>query len=950
MLIEGVFKDINDSDVLLKIYNPNISNSYSFVIGDDSDSDVFFAGDEPILVECENTDPLDAVVRHSCSINLVTKRYLGDLLFSNKTDSTVVNVFRDGHIVFAGFLEPNTWSQGYAYDYENVTLHCVDFLAAAYNQTLIDETTYEEMKANSGIKSFLDTIVSFGLNKASHNLSLFMSPATFTAPHYPEKPKIYYDGSKKLNSDYNIFAEIGVNDIVWLGEEQDDLMSNGDILETIIQYLGLRIEQIGYDFYIYDLNTIKNNTVWTFRDIENVDDLTKAVELEMAQVTVDSTFYADDSTELSTADVYNKVIVTCKQDPFDTIISSPLSSDDLYSPYNNRQLYCRELTAEGEGQGAYKAFKAMCLGQSTSFSDRYTQDTYLQVMRNDKWKFYRSGVDLYETYVDLYGGVYKDQWKLPQEMGKSRLYSGLFSIGKTEKSNPSDNSPKKPSMNDYLVISVCGNADPTESGMSPKDGDLAPQNGVNAMEIVYTNPVAGSFTPPEGTTNYFVFSGKFKLNPIIMQSGPLWSVDYTDHSHPKIDIANAATNTIGRTRRALNKPAIVPWWSIDGVTCPVSSNSDGAYYAQIYYDTEYPNDTPREHPSENFLSPPVDFGKPSDYSKDWLKYGQYPQYVIDGTNNPHNGNDSISHIPILECYLRVGDMVALRDFTDDGNGNVTSSFHWQNINELETYVDDDGTTRTISTFAIGYDPKGGDYIIGETHDFENTCFNELNLGDIEGLCIPITSSDVDVNGDIEFKILGPVNLTFDRLVKRHKTWFRHTTWTSTTIPILPYVSSIYIEDFEMKVCSDNGGNIISQDEGDIIYMSDEQTTYVKDKEFSFDILSGLTTEEAAAFNIAAAPCKNTVVDMSTKKALYEIIDITKDSADQRAKAEVHFVDDVYKEFNSPKLELETVFFTDNTPERFSNLNFTYFNGKTFYQVGRSLDLKNDTTHLYLKEI
>ena len=54
----------------------------------------------------------------------------------------------------------------------------------------------------------------------------------------------------------------------------------------------------------------------------------------------------------------------------------------------------------------------------------------------------------------------------------------------------------------------------------------------------------------------------------------------------------------------------------------------------------------------------------------------------------------------------------------------------------------------------------------------------MNL-ETEGTAIPITKDDA-LSGAVVFRILGPINLTWNDITRRHKTWFRHTKWYNNT--------------------------------------------------------------------------------------------------------------------------------------------------------------------------
>lgn len=99
--------------------------------------------------------------------------------------------------------------------------------------------------------------------------------------------------------------------------------------------------------YTLDIQPIEQETV-----------LQSGVELQH----YNEDYYASDDTNISVADVYNKILLTCELEEVEDLISSPLADEDMYSPATNYQKYLREFISEGEGDTAINAFRAMSWG------------------------------------------------------------------------------------------------------------------------------------------------------------------------------------------------------------------------------------------------------------------------------------------------------------------------------------------------------------------------------------------------------------------------------------------------------------------------------------------------------------------------------------------------------------------------------------------------------------
>ena len=952
MLIQGSFKNINGDTISVKIYNSH--NSYqSFTIGNDNSADVYFAGEEPIVVSVEECDTLSQVMRYSARINLISRIYLGDALWSANPTATVVNIYKNGAIVFAGYLQHNTYSQEYAYTWSEITLNCIDVLSSLEYRYLSDASDYDTVKANSGIKSFYDIIHGFDIENTKLDLSLVQDATVVGAPPIAqvERSKIYFDNSKKLVTDGALFNEVGINDSIFLGDIDSDEENCLDILTALLQYLNLHIVQIGLHFYIYDIETCRTDTsvVWY-----NLADLTDTKTQTVTSHTVTADYYASDDTNIDTADVYSRVEVHEKPDALDAIVSNILDDDELTSPYSNKQLYCREYCSEGEGKNAWQAFKDMVTNGTSTYADKWTREWYMQVKQPKNWVFKKGDTDIYGSYV-VSNNTLLPQTSLPSNMQSSGFVSGIIAMGAAEKTDPSNDEPNSNlSMTNSLYISINGNGSAGENSCRPNDSDFENAN----LEIKYTAPVSANFTPVDaGTINYIVVSGKIRLNPLAQKTGlqPLMWVD--SGGNATLQPAATVTNTFQSARNWVTNWEYDDEFSdnetgVSGVskfyqskynTCPISSNKKGAYYQQRFYTAPLPSQTPTANDNTVMVSPPLDFGSKDDYDSGWLQFGKMYHYVLTGNNNPQCGTDTISKVPILMCKLKVGDKYFC-EWVDD----IDHLEHreWRDENHLPRKFYD-SQYHTIDYFTIGFNPKGDDWIIGEQHNIANTITNQMNLGNLSGTAIPITY-DKAVNGKLEFSICGVCNPWWDDQIRIHPTWFRHTKWSTNAVPVMPFVSSIILDNFEVHVASNNGGaSLDNSTEDEIVYMSDEQMDYIKPLKSDFDIMSALTTEDARQLGVVTSVNKNTATNMTTGNAL---LTITDNHSNETAKAEHLYVDSVFNEYNSPKLEVSTSFFADYNITLFDRVSFPYFSGKEFFVKGISRNLKTDYNTFTFKEI
>lgn len=215
--------------------------------------------------------------------------------------------------------------------------------------------------------------------------------------------------------------------------------------------------------------------------------------------------------------------------------------------------------------------------------------------------------------------------------------------------------------------------------------------------------------------------------------------------------------------------------------------------------------------------------------------------------------------------------------------------------------------------------------------------------DGEGTAIPITADDA-LSGKVNFKILGPINLTYDQITRRHPTWFRHTKWSSTSKSVLSHLESIIIKDFEAKIYS--SGSADDFGDNDLIYVSDETDRYIsKNDDTTFKFITQLSKAESIEKGISPSVNQNAVVDMTSNLPLRAIYNANTATT---AKPEEHYVDQYYRIFSTPKITMETTLH-DN------DINFEYqyeSNGinKESYVLGISRNLKMNTVTVKLKSI
>ena len=897
MYIHGSFLSQQGDTITVHIVTGN-DRAKTIEIGTEK-ADVYFS-DDPAEIENEVNDTFDVLLRNSAKIRLLCGNLIKDL-FSTSCRDAVVNIYKNDTCIFAGFIEPQTLSQPYNDRWDELELNCIDALSALqyskYKNVGALGVVYAFVKAEAAQRSFYDIATEI-LQGVTDGLDILGN----------QNIKFWYDGSKaidaKTSNRYQVFKQLSISDLLFLGDDESDVWQQDEVLEELLKYLNLHIVQDGFNFYIFSWESVKatpDKIIW--HDI--VANSTKTTAQQA--VTIALANVADCDTTISIGDVYNQLLLTAKVEDIESVIESPLDDDLLVSPYINKQKYLTEYSSDGEGKTAYNAFYAMTHNQKTTYGAGAITDWYLQVMRNKQWTFPMKGntdIDI----VDYFGSEGTNQHALPDWLGQAPG-AVIMALGSVKMNTANDdNSPtSKVNMTNYLVVSVNGNGvDNDENKTYPSVADIQK----NIPYAVYTgNKAGGVFSPSDDkTTNYIVLSGKVILNPIMRQTNTYTNL-HNKEWHSGLPMG-------------LKENEIYVWHQ----TVPSRNNDDGRYYTRQYWQAETPDKEVSWHEGADSGFYPYTGEGPEEYE---FKYSA----VGDST-------DTISKVAVLACMLVIGDKCVV----ETGTEGQTTDFVWQKYKERSDCQSDDEYYQQC--FTIGFDPKIGDKLVGTEFSIQNNIDYKMGI-DAEGIAIPITKGD-KISGQVRFMILGPVNVTWDEYTRRHPTFFRHTKWSSSSVPLLAHVSSILIKSFEVKVYSDNGLISNGNDDNDIIYMSDTKETFVNKKDdLEFKINSALTATECAKLGVSNTVKLSTPLNISTGDGVLEVYDR---NGNVKAKPEQIYVDSYYTEYHKPRIVMEQKLRDiDNVVSLFNHYRHEALD-KEFFVQGIGRNLIEGRADLTLKEI
>lgn len=903
MLFSGTFYN-NQNDAITVVICTKGDNAKRVEIGNEKDG-IFFT-DDPVEITSQANDTFDHLLCYQANVRLLCKNFVPDFFCSSCRDA-VVNILRNEECIFVGYVEPQAFSQGYNEDYDEVELICIDCLSALsysnYRNVGAAAVLYDALKSKAAQRTFYDIIaeILYDVGEAAN----YMGGGTF---------KIMYDGSKALSNGtgdeiYNIFQNISINELLFFGDEEDDMWTQEDVLNEILKYLNLHIVQEGTTFYIFSWESIRNGSHLNFYEIDK--GFEKSIEIPTYQVGKDIEA-ADCDTKISIGETYNELLLTDNVTEVDDMIESPLDDESLIAA-GNFQKYMTEYIAEGEGKTAYNSMKAMVTGGRTDWQDASQVDWFCWPKAVTNWKFYGiengSRIDMYEKYP-------ADGTKQQDILDKG-LTAGIgacvCAFGKIERKNGGNTSSlvTSVSMDNYLIISTMG-----RSGHPTEEEILA-----SCPVAEYTgNKSGGTFSPADSDTiNYIVISGKMVLNPVMN-----------------------VTDVFGRMslEASWNFPVVPPYWH---KTVPSRNNGDGRYYTRKYWYSEQWNEEPVGYGEANNADSALSFYP---YTGTGPQEHEY-KYSAVGT-----ATDTIKRVGLISCMLIVGDKCVVEcnkgdknavGGTSQGEGD-TDDFVWKKYKERSECASDD--EYYAQSFTVGIDPKLKDKIIGTEFEIRKNAPYTKGIT-AEGTAIPIRMSD-HISGSVQFKILGPVNAEWNEVTRRHPSFWRHTKWSQDSHLLLQEINSIMLKEFKIEVVSDNGKIGAVSDEKDIVYKSDTGESFVNRKDdLEFRITTALTSKECKALGVNNAVKLSSPQNEATKNALTSIYDRNQNLAD---KPEKLYVDAYWQEWHEPRVVM-----TQNVIEPKKGLSFaSIFSvpviGKRFYVQGIDRNLTEGAAVVTMREL
>lgn len=888
MFIHGSFLDVKGREVEVRILTHRDA-SEELEIGSDRLS---FCGEEAVEISGQVNDTFDVLLRSHATIRLLTDRFMPDLFVGNARDG-VVNVRRGGELLFAGYLEPHTYSQPFVERLDELELNCIDALSALQYSRYGDVANDGDfVRAVQGaVNRSLKDIVADALTDVGSRIIITANG------ELEERPIVcLYDGSKRLTRDsghFSIFDELNISELLFLGEEEDDVLTKQEVVEDILRYLDLHLMQMGGEFLLFSWSSLRDSHQIDFTDLVNGMQMEIPVNMHTYPIGLDMCSGTD--TSISIGEVYNRLELTAEVEKVEDLIESPLESGSLYNVCRRYQKYIREFWSDG-----YEEFLQMVKGTgAVNRKGTGWTDWFIRLKGHRNWVFPGPDHDeMADWTADYHDGL--QQHLVADLLREDVCHACILSIGSLKYDSQEyvqDNSPKsKISFTDYLCIGVNGDDIPAGVKMdSERHAEVLGDRFLRSapVAVYHGGKSGGVFSPSDDdTTNYIVITGNMVLNPLMPMTA---EVEKIRNGETGLLLPKVACRDGSR-------------WLTRAYMEPMSAVSDYDVYDRSRQDEWYP-----------FTDEGVQL-----YEFNFSKVG--------------DETDKVSKVGVIACMLIIGDKCLVET---NPSGSI-ESFEWRSYKERSECADDD--EYYAQSFSIGFDPKLGDKLIGVSYPIGNNVDYWRGL-DVEGMAIPISRSD-RLSGKVTFKILGPYNSLWDDITWRHGSFWRHQKWTKESKVLMGHVSSILIDKFEMKLYSDNGF-VNAEDDHDLVYVSDTDETFVNKKDdLSFKLTSALTAEEGELLQVPRTVNLSTPVTPDGE-GVTTIYDANKDLV---AKPEQLYVDAYYEEYHVPRVVLsQSLEDWGGSVSLFNRYTHPALEGKEFFVQNVIRDLQAGTAELTLKE-
>nr|WP_320038851.1 hypothetical protein [uncultured Bacteroides sp.] len=262
----------------------------------------------PLELEYSAKDKLDIIRSAGATLNLISSsmfQYL-DLNTDHMQEFKVI-IYKNGSVYWSGWLDSELYSEQLS-QYDNYT---VSFTASDFN--ILERLKYLNNNEKYTDIVSLFTVINRCLNILGLSTTINIGCSTTSTDF-------------EIADNETIFHKLFIQSANFY-DEKDEAMSLKDVIENVLKSFGMMLVQIDNEFYIYDINSIINNT--TFKKYKDGVYISSG-NLNKNEVDLKGLFSSDDST-LEFDTIYNNVELTSSLYANNEIFDKEVNKDDLYN-------------------------------------------------------------------------------------------------------------------------------------------------------------------------------------------------------------------------------------------------------------------------------------------------------------------------------------------------------------------------------------------------------------------------------------------------------------------------------------------------------------------------------------------------------------------------------------------------------------------------------------------
>lgn len=966
MTYEGYFSDIeNNNKYYVKIGNgigvtrEIQENNINLLTPDEI---ICFSGNEPVTITYDMSDTFSHVYVRNCTINLVSNYDVRKYLVADTYDDVPVEIrmtqtghepvsYSDWTIIFSGYVQPLSFNQPFAKEWNEFALECVDKLGILEYQTFHDKIEsyfYNYYSSLETVPSNINELVDQQVNTYRRPIGTNTQPDNIGILDIA-----LYDlgfSSTQYNIEYDYTQTTKVNPVIFYGESEDDYMSCMEVIEEIGKIYGVYIWQ--NSDYVRGENVL-------------LMDLTYPYEVQMND-------YRGDDANISVDEAYKLIKCTVDISTLDSNFVNPFD-DELFSNLSvhpSRVLTEIFVDDEKKKLDNFNSFRILGLSMAPYVVNWHDQiasmtssgnlpqvyDHYCYILKNDMIDFGE------HSYLTDGGGLdstksvkYTLDW-LKNHPGKGALLAFCHTDNVVDQKNKAN--IKLKDFKNALYIQVGGHGvynNYTPQQIADERDRLEDQFYDNAPICTIKIPYANLIPNDRSTTNYLVINGKIKLNPLQPKTGLVYDDDEFEQYY------EMSQNTV---QECLNRWEQINWnnaiWTYTG-QCLLG------HWATVkdkrsYYQNYTWNDIPEGLHNGQYLYWPWNqdpvLNQANMFMPDLVTDNKYLTYKCSSYMNTGEAvtTDNVQKLALIACRFKIGDKYLCEDFSVYGNVSNWNLPYSQYRQALKWLTAEEATAQGLDTFfTIGINPAIDDNILGKEFDIEDTVRMEMMI-EGSGFAIPIPY-DTKIAGEGEFSILGPYNAmwTYANKVKHGALWWKSYESQEEKMMIMSFVENIIISDFKIELYSDNGGAKQQNTDNDLVYYSVNNETYQNEEEFSCSFCTALTTQEVNALGIEYNLNNCTIVNASDNTGWYGMKQyknvIYSQSDDNYIKLEEARVSEQYNIWQKPRNIIELTLRIIN-PERCNdktNFTFTYLPNSVYRILSKEINLKENKMKCKMKD-